>query len=517
MATVTALPGALTEHPSLPKGAAQHRGLTQWMQRVVKELDNLRQSPDRDAVHDLRVAIRRCRSVGAVMREVDPDPAWHELRRVPKKLFRKLGQLRDTQIMSQWVKEHGAENDKLRALLDEMFQAREPKLTEEAVRLAEKFDEKNWKRLERRLRKRMRLVPAGSLAAQCLAVERLNEAKGLHAKAVRAEKAESWHGLRIGLKKFRYTVESLLPEQYAAWSGKLKQVQDTLGEVHDLDVLRAIIRQKASNDTAEARVEWERTIDRERAARLQDYREVATGKNSMWQEWAGALPQHERLQLAASARLRATARAMDAHPQRAACISRLSVSLFDALGHVRAAPVVGDDDMRRILRAAARLSGLRVKGTKGARQKAARRFLLELPAPPSWTQRQWELLAWTVRYRRGGEPKGKNKDGGFARLHEDQQMNVRALAGLVRLARGLRKCGVEDWVEFPAEKTSAAVILEVPGLADSAENAARLAAAKHLLETYLGNALILRPAPPVEKVVPLTSRQEELHIAAASD
>jgi len=504
MATVTALPGAL----------AEHRGFTHWMQRVLKELDNLRQSPDKDAVHDLRVAIRRCRSVAAVMREVDPDPAWHEMRRLPKKLFQKLGELRDTQIMSQWVKEHGAENDKLRVVLEEMFQEQEPKLTDEAVQLAEKFDEKSWKRLGRKLRKRMSLVPTGSLAAQCLAVERLNEAKGLHAKAVRTEKAETWHGLRIGLKKFRYTVESLLPEQYAMWSGKLKQVQDILGEAHDLDVLRAIIKQKAAGDD-ELRAEWERTIERERAARLQDYREIAVGKNNMWQEWAPALPQHERLQLAALARLRATARAMDAHPQRAARVSRLSVALFDALRHVHAAPVFDDHEMRRVLRAAARLSGLRVKGTKGARQKIARRFLHELPVPPSWTHRQWELLTWSVRYHRGGEP--KVKANAFARLHEDQQMNVRALAGLVRLARGLRKCGIEESAEFPAEKTSAAVILAVPGLADSAENAARLAAAKHLLETYLGKALILRPERAAEKVVALPSQYESLHIAAASD
>jgi len=46
------------------------------MDRVIKELENVRSSPDADAVHDLRVAIRRCRSVAAVMEEVDPDPAW---------------------------------------------------------------------------------------------------------------------------------------------------------------------------------------------------------------------------------------------------------------------------------------------------------------------------------------------------------------------------------------------------------------------------------------------------------
>ena len=97
MATATALPGMPPEH----------RGLTHWMQRVPKELDALQSAPDKDAVHDLRVAIRRCRSVASVMREVDPDPAWREMRRLPRKLFRKLGELRDTQIMDEWVAEHG--------------------------------------------------------------------------------------------------------------------------------------------------------------------------------------------------------------------------------------------------------------------------------------------------------------------------------------------------------------------------------------------------------------------------
>lgn len=504
MATASPLPGTTPEH----------RGLTHWMQRVPKELDILQSAPDKDAVHDLRVAIRRCRSVAAVMREVDPDPAWHEMRGSPKKLFHKLGELRDTQIMDEWVAEHGAENDKLRVALHNFFQEREPKLLQEALRLAGKFDEKNWQRLERKLRKRIRLVPTGSLAAQCLAVERLNEAKDLHAKALRADKPATWHGLRIGLKKFRYTVESLLPQQYEVWSTNLKQLQDILGEVHDLDVLRVIIKHKATGEAAELLPEWERTIERQRSARLQEYRELAIGKDSVWNEWQQALPHGKRLQTAAIARLRATARAADAHPLRAAHISRLSVTLFDALGRAHTAPVFDDADMRRVLHGAARLCGISLKGKPPI--KAARRFLLERPAPPSWTHKEWELLAWTVRYHRGTEPKTTNS--GFAALREDQQANVRALAGIVRLARGLRKCGIERCHGFRVEKTAAAVLLHVPGLVDSAQNAARLAAAKHLLDSYLGKPLILRPASPSQILaLPSPATAAAISFAAASD
>jgi hypothetical protein len=392
-------------------------------------------------------------------------------------------------------------------------------LLQDALRLADKFDEKSWKRLEGKLRKRIRLVPAGSLAAQCLAVERLMEAKDLHRKALKADKPAAWHGLRIGLKKFRYTVESFLPQQYEAWSSDLKHLQDTLGEVHDLDVLRVIIKQKVTGDAAELQPEWERTIERQRSARLQEYREMATGNNSFWHEWQQALPHQKRMQNAAMARLRATARATDAHPRRASQISRLSMALFDALGRAHTAPVFDDSNMRRVLRGAARLCGVAIKGASKPPQKAARRFLLACPVPPSWTQKEWELLAWTVRYHRGAEPKteANRSSGHFSRLREDQQANVRALAGVIRLARGLRKCGMEQSNGFRVEKTAAAVVVHVPGLVDSAENAARLAAAKHLLDSYLGKPLILKPAPSPQLVALPSPAGNPIPFAAASD
>jgi CHAD domain-containing protein len=500
---------------TLPGAPAAHRGLSYWMERVLKELEHVRKDPAVDPVHDLRVAIRRCRSIAAVMQEVDPDPAWRQMRQVPRKLFRRLGGLRDAQVMDEWVKQLAPSEDPLRTKLRASFAAGEPDLRQRVLRAAEKFEEKSWARLERKLRKRTRLVPCSSLAAQCLAVERFEEAKELHTRAQRTDKPKVWHELRIGLKRLRYTVEGLLPEQYALWSDNLKRLQDLLGEVHDLDVLAATVKGIASQDTTDVQNTWEETIRRERSQRIETYRQLTLGKTSLWNDWRHGLPQGKRLALAAMARLRATARATDTRPRRTAQISRISIALFDALRRAHAAPAFNEPAMRRVLRAAARLHSVSAADRPKSPQKAALRFLRDLPLPPSWTFEEWELLGRTVRYHRGAEP--STDSGHFSRLGEDQQKNIQALAGVMRLARALRKCHVDTCEGLRAEKSADAIILYVPGLTDSVENAARLAAAKHLLDTYIAKPLILKPAPKHENVVALLEQfQQHRQIASAA-
>jgi CHAD domain-containing protein len=485
------------------------------MDRVLKELENVRTSPDPDAVHDLRVAIRRCRSVAAVMEEVDPDPAWPAMRKAARKLFRALGALRDAQVMDEWVKKLAPETDPVRAHLQAGFETSEPYLREEALRVAGRFDQKSWKRLGRTLRQRSRLVPAGGLAAECLALERFEDAKELHAKALRTEKPKPWHSLRIGLKRFRYTVESLLPEQYAAWSDSLKRLQDMLGEIHDLDVLSEMVNKSDFVETEDSLKLWREVIARERHGRIETYRQLTLGKTSIWNTWRAGLPTNGRIEAAAHARLRATARAVDPHFSRTSQVSRIAVAVYEALRRSNAAHAFREPALRRILLAAARLQGVGDGNADKPSQKAARKFLLDLALPPGWNNQEWELLATAVRYHRGAEP--SQKSGPFSKLSGEQQNRVRALAGVLRLARALRKCGVESGAGLRTEQSAEAVVLRVPALGDDIETASRVAAGKHLLEEYLGMPLILKPAVKPDKVIALTARQAPDLEVVASD
>jgi CHAD domain-containing protein len=506
MATVASLPSG--PHP-------EHRGLSFWMDRVTRELENVLSSPDADAVHDLRVAVRRCRSVAAVMEEVDPDPAWSAMRKVARKLFRGLGALRDAQVMDEWIRKLAPETDPVRTHLQTAFESNEPGLRGNALRVAGKFDQKSWRRLERTLRQRSRLVPVASLAAECLALERFETARDLHAKALRTEKPKAWHALRIGLKRFRYAVENLLPEHYAAWGDNLKRLQDMLGEIHDLDVLAEVVRKSEFLETEDALKLWQEIISREQRERIETYRQLTLGKTSLWNIWRSGLPANGRVEAAALARLRATARAVDPRLRRSSETSRIAVALFDALKRVDSAPAFSDASLHRVLLAAARLHGIGGADAGKSPQKAARKFLLGLTIPPGWSNEEWELLALAVRYHRGREPRAK--DGAFSKLSADQQHRVRALAGILRLARALRKCGVATGAGLRAEKSADAIVLRVPGLADDIETAARLAAGKHLLEEFLGSSLIVKAVAKPEKVVALAPRQAPEFSVIASD
>jgi hypothetical protein len=409
-----------------------------------------------------------------------------------------LGALRDLQVVEAWVKELATADDPLRAKLLEMLEHRQTGPRDQVRRALRNFDRQSWERLARQAPRRAGLVKPNSLTAQCLALERYEEFQRLHALAVDTEAPAPWHALRVGLKRFRYAVETLLPERSAEWDERLGQMQGLLGEIHDLDVLRSRITQESDGIDATAARSLRHTIAIKRRGCIEQYRKHTRGKSSLLREWRAGLPHGKAIEAATAARFCTTARAMDPHPRRTTAISRLALLLFDGLT-TSAAPRFRDDDrLRTALRTAAHLHAIHVGGRQRARHKAARDFLRTAPMPLGWTSQDWDLIAHVVRYYRGAEPAPEHK--AFARLSPEQQDCVRGLAGVLRLARGLHRCGGNIAAGVQVEATAMFVRLRVGGVQDTEENAAGLAAAKHLLERYLRRPLLIESAKAVTSI-----------------
>jgi len=259
------------------------------MERVLEQADRARRDWDADAVHDLRVALRRCRTMAEALSEVNPAPGWRRLKKMSRQVFHTLGILRDTQVEREWIKKLSAAGDPVRRLMLRNLGHEERKNIERAQRALDRFDRKEWRKLSRKLPSKAQFFPLESVVFQRLALASLNEAVDLYQRARKGRSRIAWHRLRIGVKRFRYIVENFLPKRYEAWGDDLKQFQDLLGEVHDLDVLRIQVRKVCAGRDPAGVATWLERIDGERKLRLDQLRAKIGDKEFLWLAWRAGL------------------------------------------------------------------------------------------------------------------------------------------------------------------------------------------------------------------------------------
>jgi len=271
---------------SLPPAISKKRaGLDVWMDRVVEKASSIEPDWSVDDVHDLRVALRRCRTMAEALSEVSASSGWRKLKKASKDVFHSLGDLRDAQVQRSWIKKLGSAGDPVRKHTLRLLAAEENKSRALAAKALDQFDRKEWKKLARKLPPKADFFPSGSVVFQRLALAKLNEAVDLYQQARKRRSSVAWHRLRIGLKQFRYIVENFLPERYEVWSADLKAMQDQLGDVHDLDVLRGRLRKESSKLDAAALAKWIEKIAIARKARLDEFLAKASGPESPWLVW----------------------------------------------------------------------------------------------------------------------------------------------------------------------------------------------------------------------------------------
>src|SRR2546422_11216412 len=180
------------------------------MERVLEECDRVSAGFGPDPVHDLRVALRRCRSIADGFIALDPDPAWKEMKKAGRRLFSRLGELRDVHVMQEWVGKFASSSDPSAIALLQFLAARETELKQEAALALNEFDRKQWRRWSIKLPRRTARLRQGSMIFKHLALERWTYAHHLHRRGMRSRTRVAFHKPRIGLKRFRCIIAKFM-------------------------------------------------------------------------------------------------------------------------------------------------------------------------------------------------------------------------------------------------------------------------------------------------------------------
>jgi len=525
------------------------------MGRALDECEHVAADFSADPVHDLRVSLRRCRSLADGMIALDPDRDWKAMKKAGKRLFQRLGALRDVQVMMEWVEklylapvsvgvadpstslgsgspalsEEGnssahSENavsstdpatndprDPTARLLLQILQARETDQKREARAALEEdeFDRKQWQQWSKSLPLRAARIRPGSAVFKHLALERWTAARELHVRALRNRSQVAFHTLRIGIKRFRYIVENFLPVEHKAWSNDLKHMQELLGEVHDLDVLWATALSCHIFPDAASRQSWHARILQERTKRIDEYRQRTVGPDSLWNVWRAGLPQGKQVQQIATQRMKLWAKALDpdfAHSER---VSRLALELYDGLLATGLLESSNNANVRSSLQVAALLHDVgKSEGNKG-HHKASFELIRSHSNPLGWNPEHLQRAAVVARFHAGALPTRSHK--ALRDLLSDEQKITIQLAAILRLANAfdtahdghivrvkidnmkLAKRRTNGFLRKPAKLApNEALVIAAEGFVAGSPAAQAIAAERYLLETVLRRPIIVK-------------------------
>jgi CHAD domain-containing protein len=513
--------------------AQKTTGLHYWMLQVLEECERVSADFAPDPVHDLRVSLRRCRSLADGLMALDPDPNWKAMKKAGKRLFQRLGDLRDVHVMMEWIEKleptrvvAGDPSASLRAgspapLASEQFpeavpnkssanpadpaaeallkilttREREQKL--EAHAALEEFDRKRWRHWSKSLPARAARIRLGNPLFKHLALERWTAARALHNRALRNRSQVAFHTLRIGLKRFRYIVENFLPAEHKAWSNDLKEMQDLLGEVHDLDVLWATAVSCHVFPDQDARRRWRQRILADRTKRIDRYRSKMIGPGSLWQVWRAALPQGKQIQALATRRMKLWAGSLDPDFPHSERVAALALQLYDGLVVSGWQPAVDGISPRSSLLAAALLHDVGKSQGATGHHKTSFDMIRAHGNPLGWKPADFQRAAIVARFHRGALPSRKHK--ALRDLLPDEQKGTIQLAAILRLANALdaahdgqiRRIQVENG--HTGMRGNEALIIGAQGYSPLGPSARTIAAERHLLETVLRRPVVIKP------------------------
>ncbi len=495
-----------------PHSATEEKvGLAYWADRVLDEHSNVGGALPAQPIHDLRISLRRCILIAEVMRDLDPGCDWKSMRKSARRTFQRLGTLRDTQVLTEWIEKLGAPGEASTNVLLEALKKKHEQDRTDARAAIREFDRKQWRTWRREFAKHYRHVVSDRPACESLLLEIWESVRDLNRRAQRSRSLLAYHRLRMGLKKFRYAVENFMPTMYPGWEPDLKLLQDLLGEIHDLTVLDQMLLKSRSLFEETAFAAWRTKVEDERSSRLRQYREKMAGKTSPLRSWREGLPAEKDLRSTGLARLGEWASLVTPDFPHVRRISRLSLQLYDGLANCGLIGKESQIEERFILHAAALLqeAGRFKKGK--SYQKESYRMIRKISPPPGWTKRDLEFAALVARFHRRALP---YPDHQKLRVYElPLRQSLIRLAAILRMANAFQAKPYRAMRRLHVENGPGFLVIRAEGFRDRDPINSKLSVARRFLEFVFQRSVHIL-APGTRMMVPRIVRPAKRSDAA---
>ena len=234
-----------------PRAIASFRERLDAFNEAAKRIDR----KDVEAVHKTRVASRRLREMLPVL-GLDGDSSLKLNRRV-RKVTKQLGVVRELDVLILTIEELGRDSRYPSAALNQLRATVQHDLVAARERLADKLPLPKIQRLARRLARAAEEIHSGSdprgregsarrpglawvWAVEARATSRAARLRTAIETAATTYDAERLHDVRIAVKKLRYALEIVGDARLQRERrdiAALKAAQDSLGRLHDLEML----------------------------------------------------------------------------------------------------------------------------------------------------------------------------------------------------------------------------------------------------------------------------------------
>ena len=200
--------------------------------QIERNARGVLQSTDPEYLHQLRVGLRRLRTVQRAFK-------IPRTKRRFRKLKPALAAARDWDVFCGWL-EHACVSSALKAVGRRKRAAARRRA--QGLLSSRAFDE--FLRRARRCMHESKVSPLKEVRAQAL--------ESFHRKALKSARRLDWHdekrrhALRIRIRRLRYACEFFAPffarAHYAAYLKRVKALQDSLGELNDIAVARRLLK-----------------------------------------------------------------------------------------------------------------------------------------------------------------------------------------------------------------------------------------------------------------------------------